>query len=199
MHHLLAPADYRRMPWKNGGGHTLEIATHPADADLASFAWRVSIADVTRDGPFSAFPGVERTLVLLAGRGMRLVGAGDPMDLMTPFEPVTFAGEASLHCTLSDGPTRDFNLMVRRASASGEVVVVRDESLALPPAQTYVCFAAAGACECLIAGFPPLEVSPEHTLICHAEGGGGMHVSPTSANAVALVVLIGRQNAAGVQ
>jgi environmental stress-induced protein Ves len=92
MHHLLAPADYRRMPWKNGGGHTLEVATHPAGADVASFEWRVSVADITRDGPFSTFPGIDRTLVLLAGRGMRLAGGGDPLELRAPFEPVTFAG-----------------------------------------------------------------------------------------------------------
>ncbi|MFO1325220.1 MAG: HutD family protein [Burkholderiales bacterium] len=191
MHRLLAPADYRRMPWKNGGGATLEIATHPVNADLASFAWRVSIADVTRDGPFSTFPGVDRTLVLLAGNGMRLSGAGDPIDLHARFEPVKFTGEAALDCALTDGPTRDFNLMVRRALASGEVVVVRDEGRALAPSATYVCHAAEGACECLLAGFPPIELAHQHTLVVHAEVAAGLHVYPTSAHSVALVAAIG--------
>lgn len=189
MHQLLTPADYRRMPWKNGGGHTLEIATHPPDADLASFEWRVSVADITRDGPFSAFPGIDRTLVLLAGRGMRLEGSGTPLELHAPFEPVTFAGEVELHCTLTDGPTRDFNLMVRRAAVAGVVVVVREESLALPPATAYVCFAAAGSCECLLPGFPPVDLPSEHALVVHAQGGG-MHVYPTSAQSVGLVAII---------
>ena len=72
MYRLLTPADYRPMPWKNGAGRTTEIAAHPAGAALDAFAWRVSIADVERDGPFSRFPGIDRTIVLLDGAGMRL-------------------------------------------------------------------------------------------------------------------------------
>ena len=53
---LLTPNDYRSMPWKNGAGRTTEIAVHPAGAALDAFAWRVSIADIERDGPFSRFP-----------------------------------------------------------------------------------------------------------------------------------------------
>ncbi len=31
-HHVLAPADYRKMPWKNGGGRTTQCAVcHGAD------------------------------------------------------------------------------------------------------------------------------------------------------------------------
>src|SRR5512147_1621544 len=71
---VLGPADYRTMPWKNGGGRTTEIAAAPRGADLAGFTWRISVAELERDGPFSAFPGVDRTLVLLAGNGMRLTG-----------------------------------------------------------------------------------------------------------------------------
>jgi len=193
MHQLLAPADYRRMPWKNGGGHTLEIAAEPPGAGIAAFAWRVSVADIERDGPFSAFPGVDRTVVLLAGNGMRMTGAGEPVDLHEPYEPVRFAGEAALHCTLLDGPTRDFNLMVRREAASGDVVVVRDAACAIEPARAYVCYAASGSCECLIAGYPPLVVAPAHTLLVRAPASAavpGMHVYPTSDAAVALVAVI---------
>ena len=193
MHQLLAPADYRRMPWKNGGGHTLEIASDPPGAGVSAFAWRVSVADIERDGPFSAFPGVDRTLVLLAGHGMWLSGAGAPLELHTAYEPVDFAGEAAMHCALIDGPTRDFNLMVRRGAASGDVVVVRDAACAIEPARAYVCFAAAGACECLIGGFPPFVVAPEHTLVIRGQPDAtipGVHVYPTSGTSVALVAVI---------
>ena len=190
------------MPWKNGGGETLEIATHPERADIGSFAWRVSVAEVTRDGPFSSFPGVDRTLVLLAGNGMRLDGAGDPLDLRVPFEPVTFVGEASLHCTLADGPTRDFNLMVRREAASGEVVVVREGSRAFAHAAAYVCFAAAESCECLLAGFPPLELAASHALVVVPDAPGapaGLHVYSTSAHSVALVAVLAGSGASAAQ
>lgn len=202
MHRHLTPADYRRMPWKNGGGETLEIASLPEQSDIGSFVWRVSVAEVTRDGPFSSFPGVDRTLVLLAGNGMRLDGAGDPLDLHVPYEPVTFAGEVPLRCTLTDGPTRDFNFMVRRECASGEVVVVREGSRAFAHAEAYVCFAAAGSCECLLAGFPPLELPPSHALVVVPDAPGspaGLHVYSTSAHSVALVAVVAGPGANAAQ
>lgn len=186
------------MPWKNGGGHTHEIAVHPEGAGTAAFVWRVSVAEVAQDGPFSRFPGVDRTLVLLAGNGVRLEGAGDPLDLRAPYEPVTFAGEAELDCVLTDGPVRDFNLMVRRDSATGEIIVVREGGQAIARALAYVCFAAAGASECLIAGYPPLTVAAEHSLVVQVDPGTAppaLHVYPTSAHSVALVAVIGAPDA----
>ncbi len=197
-HRVLSPADYRRMPWKNGGGHTSEIAVHPEGAGTAAFVWRVSVADVAQDGPFSRYPGVDRTLVLLAGNGVRLEGAGDPLDLRTPYEPVRFTGEAELDCVLTDGPVRDFNLMVRRDAATGEIIVVREGGQAIAPAQAYVCFAAAGPSECLVAGYPPLVVAPEHSLVMLVDPQTvppALHVYPTSAQSVALVAVIGAPNA----
>jgi environmental stress-induced protein Ves len=199
---ILSPADYRRMPWKNGGGHTHEIAVYPESAGMAAFAWRVSVAEVARDGPFSRFPGVDRTLVLLTGNGVRLEGSGTPLDLRIPYEPVTFTGDAEFDCVLTDGPVRDFNLMVRRDAATGEVVVVREGGQAIAPAQAYVCFAAAGVSECLIAGYPPLVVAPEHSLVVMVDPATAqplLHVYPTSAQSVALVAVIGAPRATVVQ
>jgi len=59
---ILRSADHKRMPWKNGGGETVEIAISPQGAGLADFDWRVSMATVASDGPFSVFPGIDRTL-----------------------------------------------------------------------------------------------------------------------------------------
>jgi environmental stress-induced protein Ves len=201
-HRVLSPADYRRMPWKNGGGQTHEIAVHPDGAGSAAFAWRVSVAEVAQDGPFSRFPGVDRTLVLLAGNGIRLEGAGAPLDLRTPYEPITFTGEAELDCKLADGPVRDFNLMVRRTAATGEVIVVREGGQAIAPAQAYVCYAAAGVSECLIAGYPPLVVAPEHSLVMLVDPATvppALHVYPTSAQSVALVAVISAPGAKVLQ
>ena len=121
MHRLLKPADYVRMPWKDGGGHTTEIAAHPADATLASFDWRVSIADVAADGPFSCYPGVDRVIVLVSGAGMRLTGDAHTAELRAPFEPYAFSGDDVLSCSLIEGPVRDFNLMLRRGRTQGRV------------------------------------------------------------------------------
>ncbi len=194
-HRVLTPADYRCTSWKNGCGRTTEIAVGPPNAGLEDFAWRVSVADVEQDGAFSFFSGVARTLVLLAGDGMRLTGAGAPLELHAPFEPVTFAGDAQVMCALLGGPVRDFNLMVRREVHRGEVIVVRESAEAMGPARVYVCYAARGVCECLIAGHPPIALAEERALLveldeAEAGAGSGMQVSPVSATAVALVAVI---------
>lgn len=197
-HNVLSPADFRRMPWKNGGGYTAQIAEHPPGADFKSFAWRVSVADVEKDGPFSPFPGVDRTLVLLAGAGMRLTGDGEPLELHTLFEPVAFSGERGLACSLVAGPVRDFNLMVRRGSVRGDVVVRRESGDGegdgvIPPANAYVCFAASGASECLVAGHPPIALAESHALVVTSESDAAtqmINVNPLAAGAVALVAVI---------
>jgi environmental stress-induced protein Ves len=190
---VLSPAEYRRMPWKNGGGRTTEIAAYPAGAGFDAFVWRVSIADVHQSGPFSAFTGVDRTLVLLEGKGMRLAGEGSPLDVHTAFEPVAFAGDEIVQCTLVAGPVRDFNLMVRRGAARGDIVVLRAGEDTLPPATFHVCYAAQGASECLVAGHPPIPLQQDHALLHHADAGGkapALHVYPLAAGAIALVAVI---------
>ena len=193
MHRLLKPADYARMPWKNGGGYTTEIATHPAGAALATFDWRVSIAEVAADGPFSRFPGVDRILVLVSGAGMRLAGDAHAAELRATFEPYAFSGDDALDCSLVAGPIRDFNLMLRRGRAQGRVVVVREAAARIAPARWRICHAAAGAIECLVPGHPPLSVAPDDTVVFEDEGessGGTLAINPLSAGAVALVAVI---------
>ena len=190
---ILSPADYRRMPWQNGGGHTTEIAAHPSGSGFSSFAWRVSVADVQQDGPFSLFAGVDRTLVLLSGAGMRLTGDGEPLELRAAFEPVNFSGDQPFHCNLVDGPVRDFNLMVRRETARGSIAVRREGGESIAPADTYVCYAAVGSSECLIAGRPPISLAEGHTLLLSPETGAatrGLSVNPLTAGAVAIIAEI---------
>ena len=112
---LLRAADHRRMPWKNGGGETLEVAVFPPDAGIAGFDWRVSMAVVAEDGRFSAFPGIDRTLVLLDGGGMTLDIAGRGPVLLTPDSaPCVFPGDVGTTATLDDGPITDLNVMTAR-------------------------------------------------------------------------------------
>lgn len=189
MHRLLTPAAYRRIAWKNGAGSTMEIAVHPPGADFERFAWRASVADIARDGAFSVFSGVDRTLVMMRGAGMRLTGAGQPLEVRALYEPVGFAGELALECALHDGPVRDFNLMVRRGVARGAIVVVREEAGMIGPARFRLCYAAAGSCECLLAGNVPLALPDGHALLVDAEDSTppALHVNPLSPDAVALV------------
>jgi hypothetical protein len=114
------------MPWKNGGGVTTEIAIHPEGTELsgAGFIWRVSIAEVAIDGPFSRFPGYDRHIMTIAGNGMRLAAAGHgAIDLSRRFVPQEFSGDWDVDGRLIDGPVRDFNLMVARERAKGTLAV----------------------------------------------------------------------------
>lgn len=119
---LQSAADYRRARWKNDGGWTTEIAREPADA-ADDFRWRISIADIESDGPFSTFPDVVRDLLLLSGNGIELdIGDAPSLRLTERFQRVRFDGEARVDCRLLAGPTRDFNVMARRDAVRAEVM-----------------------------------------------------------------------------
>lgn len=120
---ILRSGDYQIMPWKNGGGTTTEIF-RSAGAD-GQVQWRLSIADVASDGPFSEFPGIDRWIMMVEGKGMELTISGlGTKRIEKPFEPLAFSGDAKTECKLIDGPIRDFNLMVARGHAQGDLQVV---------------------------------------------------------------------------
>lgn len=121
---ILRRDDYKVMPWKNGGGTTTEIAIFPPEAGRGAtpFQWRVSIADVAQDGPFSKFAGYDRCIMLLDGQGMRLeIDEADALDLL-PFRPVSFSGDWTVSGILTGGPVRDFNLIVARQFGRGSLI-----------------------------------------------------------------------------
>ncbi len=119
---VLKASSYRRMPWKNGGGETVEIAVSPPDAALSDFDWRVSMATVATDGPFSIFAGIDRTLSILEGDGMALVIDGaEPRVLTTASEPLSFPADVAVSATLPGGPITDLNVMTRRGRLHHQV------------------------------------------------------------------------------
>jgi len=112
---VLNAANYRRMTWKNGGGETAEIAIFPEGARLDDFGWRVSMATVASDGPFSAFAGVDRTLSVLEGDGIALEVEGrEGVRLTTGSPPHRFAADAATSARLLGGTIVDLNVMTRR-------------------------------------------------------------------------------------
>lgn len=115
--------DHLRVPWRNGGGYTLEV-DHDG-TDTRPWTWRVSIASVDTDGPFSVFEAVDRHLVVIDGNGMRLTIDGDARAAL-PLRVVSFDGAATTMAELIDGPIRDLNLMVSRSGhrrRAGKLVV----------------------------------------------------------------------------
>ncbi len=107
--------DITPMPWKNGGGTTRELVAWP---NAQNWVWRLSVAEVTQGGPFSTFAGVHRWFAVLSGEGVQLSIEQHRHDLRDNTPPFNFSGEAPVNCELLDGPTQDFNLMVKQGVAA---------------------------------------------------------------------------------
>ena len=142
---LLPAALHRREPWKNGGGWTREIARFPEGGD---WSWRVSVAEVGRDGPFSIFPGCDREIVLLAGQGMDLAfDGGQTVRLAPPHARLRFSGERPLSASLVEGPTIDFNLIWKREAFEATLLhrpIVGSMLFFGEPGVTWVLYVLAG-------------------------------------------------------
>lgn len=109
---IVRVADIVPQSWKNGGGRTRELLLGP---DAAAWRWRISVADIDRDGAFSAFPGVLRWFAVLEGEGVALALDGREVIVRRGDPPLAFDGAAAPMCRLLGGPTRDLNLMLRGA------------------------------------------------------------------------------------
>lgn len=128
MQHLAA-ASYVRTRWKNGAGETAQLAAFPAHAGLDDFLWRISIATIAVDSAFSAFPGIDRSILALDGEGCHL-HVGDRTHLLRPGDlPIRFAGEVVAHASLIAGPVSDFNVMTRRGVADHTIEVLEPGTL----------------------------------------------------------------------
>lgn len=114
---LLGPRDYRRTPWKNGGGVTTDIA-HEGDV------WRFSRTPITASGPFSDYAGFDRVQMLIAGHGLVLETPDGEIDVRTPFKPVRFAGELAITSRLEAGPVDVLNLLGDRCRVMLDLAVL---------------------------------------------------------------------------
>jgi len=101
------------QPWRNGGGMTRELLAAP---DPQNWQCRISVAEISRDGAFSSYPGVERWFAVLEGEGVHLQIDGSSHRQRPHEEPLRFDGAAQVHCKLLGGATRDLNLMLNNVS-----------------------------------------------------------------------------------
>ncbi|CAG9213784.1 putative Uncharacterized 21.2 kDa protein in hutC 3'region [Paraburkholderia caribensis] len=149
---LIRGAALVASPWKNGGGITRDVAS-------CAHAWRVSIADIDRDGPFSRFDGIDRLLMVLDGAGMTLGGAG----VLGAFDVAHFTGEAPVTAHLANGTVRVFNLMTYRGAARASVDIVRAPGRRTFAADTALLLCARGSSE-VRAGPACIALTPLDTL-----------------------------------
>ncbi|MCU8082678.1 HutD family protein [Shewanella sp. SM23] len=136
---LIRYQDCPSTPWKNGGGSTKQLLISPINAELTEFDYRISIASISSNGPFSLFNGIDRQLVILEGDGVelsidshegekqinnlggeeRILGDTDTTEYkrLTPTDsPFGFAGETSITSQLLGSNVIDFNVMTKRGA-----------------------------------------------------------------------------------
>lgn len=114
------------MPWANGRGTSYEIASDRNES--GEWTWRLAMAPVNEDGPFSRIECVNRSLVVVEGAGMLLSVDRKKLQCL-PMQVVRFRGDAITEAALLDGPIMDINLMVRRKEADGEMAIVSEAGL----------------------------------------------------------------------
>src|SRR6478735_4142561 len=101
-------AEVASQPWRNGGGVTRPLLVRPRGDE---WQVRVSVADVSVNGPFSRFPGVQRWFAVLVDAGS---------------DAFSFRGDVAVRCRLVGGPTRDLNLMLHGVPGSMRRVVASE-------------------------------------------------------------------------
>lgn len=184
------------VPWRNGGGVTREVAR--ADGQ-GGFRWRVSVAQVASDGPFSSYPGVDRLLWLLRGAGMELRMPNGVQRLDRRFAKFAFAGEMPVDARLLDGPTEDLNVMTQRATTRCDAEIVElagERAWELADAGEALVLALDGEVVLSVPGAPEIALAEGDALLL-AEAAGARPSLRASVGAVLLARFVVRRSAEG--
>lgn len=137
---IVSPDQFRTTAWKNGGGVTHEIARAERDGRMI---WRLSVAEVETDGPFSRFGGMMRILTVIEGAGLDLVTPQGTLVAL-PGVPVRFAGDLPVEGRRIAGPVRDLNVIFYPQAIAARVDLVRAAEGCRPAAAAGRCFALYG-------------------------------------------------------
>ena len=128
---IYSPQSFQTLPWRNGLGSTVELLAETPNKNEA-FSWRLSIASVANDGPFSDFSGYDRTLLLLEGSGITLNKPNGIFKVLnSSLDYANFKGEDLIDATLHNGPIKDFNIMTLRSICTSSVTVIDETSESL--------------------------------------------------------------------
>ena len=167
---VVALADVTATRWRNDGGVTRELVAWPPGDD---WQWRMSVANVESSGPFSRFEGVHRWFAVLNGAGLVLDIGGERHTLTAVSPPLVFDGAAPTNCTLLDGATQDFTLMVQGLGARA---AVRSAQVKEEPARragdteqnvlpTSLRDGASAACTCMVRVTSPTRIAVDASKV----------------------------------
>ena len=164
-------------PWKNGGGVTREIATGsppgPGPAPGPNWGWRVSLAEVAQDGPFSIFPATDRVIAVIDGEGMDLVSPDGATIALDPFQAVRLSGDDPLSGRLRHGPVRDLNVMVLREHFAADMDLWQGPRSATSDVGSEDCLlihGLAGRCAVRVDGGKLHDLMPDESLVHEGQG-----------------------------
>lgn len=178
---FLSPADYRRTPWKNGGGVTIDIADEYLPGAPAggwdAMVWRFGRTRIVEPGPFSDLSGFDRLLAVIDGSGLVLHPEGaPPLDVQQPFRPVRFPGDWRIVSELTAGPVGVMNLLADRRMAKIDLRFLRAAERCAAPGGIVIAHAAAGEVACTIGGAPH-RLADDHAVRFEAPGETDVTVS----------------------
>lgn len=151
MSRVVRSDEVRAEPWVNGGGTTRVLAT----ADDG--AWRISLADVDADGPFSTFPGRQRLLTVVDGPVLDLAVGGAP-HVVEPGRPFAFSGDVEVLASVPEGPVRVLNVVADPSVTPVVTVLELGRSSSLPLAEDQAAYVVRGGAEG--AGSGSLVIGP---------------------------------------
>ena len=178
---IIRYAELKAHPWRNGRGVTREVARHPRTRSVetapqtapqdtgqdSDWDWRVSIAEVAKAGPFSAYAGMDRVLTVIDGDLLLLSvdGAEHPLEKYRPFR---FSGDADSAGALPTGDIRDLNVITRNGAFKGYTSIIELSKKRAHPVfagQFGILLQGQGTVSPGTAGGPPTEpaaaVAPE--------------------------------------
>ncbi len=117
-------------PWRNGGGRTRTIAAQAGHAGEPPWDWRISVATITHNAPFSAFPGVDRVSLLLGAGQIALTAFGEPaVQMHRPGDVAAYRGDAPWQAEIRrDGPPLSLLNVMTRGVVTARLHAVRADT-----------------------------------------------------------------------
>jgi environmental stress-induced protein Ves len=155
-----------------------QAAPAQAAAGSAGWDWRVSVAEVSKAGDFSAFPGMDRVLTVVEGELLLLSvdGAEHPLEKYRPFR---FSGDAAAAGALPTGDIRALNVITRQGAFKGYTSIIE-----LSKKRAHPVFA--GQLGVLLQG---------QATVAPGTAGGGPAEAPENAGTAATPTALGRYDA----
>jgi len=196
---VLRQADYASQAWKNGKGMSRRIASFPEGASFGdTLLWQLSLPVISADSPFSPFPGFDRQLMVLSGKGVSLSfrhaaeGVAFSRKIDAPLQPFAFRGDWEADCKLLAGPVEDFSLLSRRGEIAAKLELRALHATSLvekAAADTLLLYAARGSLRAFGRGEAAV-LAEQDTLLEPPGNDASFALSVASGSAVVAILTL---------